>query len=144
MVQTHLRRQILVVVALAAASSGVAADRPAETLPTFSVRPEFTLRVSPPPHTDDNKLTLITVDDAPPARWHGFVRFRSASVKSGDRVVSIEGKPVAQMKPGEARRFFHLLAPGKKLALEVQQPKEKTIRQAIVTRVAASEPDEQK
>ncbi|MES2696029.1 MAG: PDZ domain-containing protein [Verrucomicrobiota bacterium] len=109
-------------------------------LPAYSVRPEFTLRVSAPPNSNDNKIIFLSVDDTAPARWHGFVRFRSATVKTGDLVVSINGKPVAEMKPGEARRLMHT-APGDKLVVEVRQPKEKGLRRAVATRIPTTEAD---
>ncbi len=129
----------LIVVCLSIHSVAQPEKGSAEALPAFKVWPLFTLQVPAPPRSADNVFSFLTVDEAQPSRWRGFIKFRSVSLKSGDQVVAIEGRSLTDMKPNEGRRLLSQAEPGKKLSVEVRQPGSKEIRKAIIARIDISD-----
>ncbi len=111
----------------------------AQSLPAFKVWPLFTLTVPGLPRSSDNVFSFQTIDNVSPERWRGFIKFRSTSLQTGDEVVSIEGKHLTEMQPNEGRRLLSFVEPGKKISIEVKQPRSKIIRKATIVRIDSSE-----
>ncbi len=128
----------LILFCLVLPSFAAPAHDPVQPLPAFKVWPLFTLTVPGPPRNAENVFSFKTVDDVSPARWRGFIKFRSVQLKSGDEVVAIAGKPVGEMRPNEGRQLLAFAEPGKKIAVEVRQPGAKEIRKAVVVRIDGS------
>jgi hypothetical protein len=130
---------ILVFLRVALPSFADSTQPPVQSLPAFKVWPLFTLRVPAPPRSAENEFSFFTIDDVSPARWEGFIKFRSVALKSGDQVVAIEGKPMGKMALNEGRRLLSFAEPGKKISAEVRQPGAKEIRKAVIVRIDSAD-----
>lgn len=118
-------------VVLSAAASESAPVVP--LLPAYSVGPEFTLEAVGP--RAGGGLKFVSVDDQPRSRSRGRVKFRSASLRSGDELMSVAGRPVATMTPAERLAVLNAVPLNVRIDLEVRQPNARTGRPVAAVRV---------
>jgi hypothetical protein len=83
--------------------------QPVVKLPAVSVEAsrngDFCIRIdaNPPKDIPPRRLWLITAVNA----WPGMVRYRGKGVRHEDEIVSIDGRAVADLPPGECIHVFH-------------------------------------
>lgn len=128
---------LLIVVMGFSASVGAESQAPVATLPAYSLGPEFTLLGSVGASGVADRTTFVSVDEQARSRSRGLIKFRSATLISGDEIVRLNGRLVTEMTPSECRRILMTSKPNAKIALEVRQPgsMSERVRQAVVVRV---------